>query len=99
MKTQADALAFIARAIEAGAANADEFDLPAIADTLYNFAGGWDFDNVSMTTFWTIVVDNVIIARGDCPYCDGMGYRYNTPSRPSIRNTRPCGDCGGSGVY
>lgn len=60
MKTQASALAFIARAIEAGDASAEDFDLEAIADALHNIAGGWDFGNVYMSTFWHVVADNAI---------------------------------------
>lgn len=98
MKTQSDALAFIASAIEVGNARADEFDLEAIANTLHNLTYSWDFSGVDTVIFWAVVLRHVIVTYDDCPYCEGRGYQYNTPSRPSIHNIHTCGDCGGSGI-
>lgn len=58
MITRTDATNYVTTAIEAGAATADEFDVDAIADALYDIAGGWDFTSVDHDEFWAVVVDN-----------------------------------------
>lgn len=60
MHAKTDADNHIIAAIEAGgAATADEFDIDAIADELYEAVGGsWDLTNVDNELFWAAVERN-----------------------------------------
>ena len=55
--TRDAAEAYIITAIEAtGVASRDEYDITAIADRLYDLAGGtWDIQHTPHDTFWAIV--------------------------------------------
>ena len=55
--TRDAAEAYIITAIEAtGIASRDEYDLTAIADRLYDLAGGtWDIQHIPHDTFWATV--------------------------------------------
>lgn len=59
--TRTDATDSIIASIEAGDATADQFDVDAIADAIYDKNGGiWDFSDFDADRFWEIVEANAL---------------------------------------
>lgn len=49
---------YVATCINNGDANAADFDVERIADTLHAVIDGWNIDSVDADTFWTTVEAN-----------------------------------------
>jgi hypothetical protein len=48
-----------------GAAQATDFDVPAIVNTLHRLVEDWDFDIIDRRTFWGVVASNILAPRTD----------------------------------
>lgn len=59
--TRTQAEQHIITSIEAGDATRDEFDIEAIADSLYDIAGGtWDIQHIDHDMFWAVVAEHAL---------------------------------------
>ena len=59
MHTDKTAREFVTSAIEAsGAAKADEYNLDALMDALYEIAGSWDMTSVETELFWETIKEH-----------------------------------------
>lgn len=58
IKTDRDARDYLIQAIEAGDAQAEEYDVDAILADMRELAGGWQFEVIDPETFWKVIEKN-----------------------------------------
>ncbi|WP_063014085.1 hypothetical protein [Nocardia kruczakiae] len=61
MFTMETATKYVTSLVEStGAAQATDFDIPAIVDTLHRLVEDWDFDIIDQRTFWGVVASHIL---------------------------------------
>ncbi|OBA64003.1 hypothetical protein A5780_16725 [Nocardia sp. 852002-20019_SCH5090214] len=62
MFTMETATKYVTGLVEStGAAQATDFDVPAIVTTLHRLVEDWDFDIIDRRTFWAVVANYLLV--------------------------------------